>query len=59
MASAKEAVNGLTKHQITELKSLAKPPEAVEHVCVAIMHLVAGIDPDVAVPLWLNRMNLR
>lgn len=46
---AEATLDVLQMKDITELKSLAKPPAGIDLVCEAVMHLQAGIDPNVEV----------
>lgn len=45
---ALDAMSSLSKAAIRELTSLAKPPGGVDLVCVAVMHLLAGIHKGIA-----------
>jgi len=47
LAEAAAALNSLSKADITELKSFSKPPSGVDIVCICLLHLFAGIDPNV------------
>lgn len=47
LAEAVAALNTLSKADITELKSLGKPPMGVDMVCICVLHLFAGIDPSI------------
>lgn len=42
LSRARQSVETVSKHDITELKSLAKPPEGVEEVVVAVVLLLRG-----------------
>merc|ERR1712224_996177 len=45
---ALDAMSSLSKAAVRELTSLAKPPGGVDLVCVAVMHLLAGIHKGIA-----------
>lgn len=49
VAEAEAALDVLDKKDFQELKSLTKPPGGVDEVCIAAMHLQAGIDPNIDV----------
>lgn len=47
LAEAQRLLDVLDKRDIQELKSLAKPPAGVDMVCICLMHLLAGIHPNI------------
>ncbi|KFH15312.1 dynein heavy chain family protein, partial [Toxoplasma gondii MAS] len=44
---AEAALNTLNKKDFQEAKSLNKPPPGVEDITTAVMHLLAGVDPNI------------
>ncbi|KFG65365.1 dynein heavy chain family protein, partial [Toxoplasma gondii RUB] len=46
---AEAALNTLNKKDFQEAKSLNKPPPGVEDITTAVMHLLAGVDPNIEV----------
>jgi len=47
LSESQEAVSGLPKAALQELKSLGKPPTEVVVMCSCFLHLFAGIAPEV------------
>jgi hypothetical protein len=47
VAESQKAIESLTLKSIQELKSLPKPPRGVDVVCSCLLHLLAGIAPEV------------
>eukprot|EP00928_Gymnodinium_smaydae_P046962 TRINITY_DN3130_c0_g1_i2.p1 TRINITY_DN3130_c0_g1~~TRINITY_DN3130_c0_g1_i2.p1 ORF type:complete len:821 (-),score=146.86 TRINITY_DN3130_c0_g1_i2:256-2718(-) len=47
LLTAKASLGTLTKASLQELKSLGKPPRGVDTVCASLLHLLAGISPNV------------
>merc|ERR1712232_290336 len=39
----------LHKRDIQEVRALAKPPRACEHVCMAALHMLAGLAPEIPI----------
>ncbi|CBZ52837.1 GA26239, related [Neospora caninum Liverpool] len=46
---AEAALNTLNKKDFQEAKSLNKPPPGVDDITTAVMHLLAGVDPNIEV----------
>ncbi|CAK0817184.1 unnamed protein product, partial [Prorocentrum cordatum] len=46
---AKEALEVLDKKEFQELKNFKNPPRGVDTVSFCVMHLMAGIDPNIDV----------
>merc|ERR1719399_348053 len=49
VAQAEAALDVLNKKDFQELKSLAKPPAGVDRLVECVIHMYAGIDPNVEV----------
>jgi len=47
LIAAEEAMEDITKADIQELKSLGKPPKEIAMVCSCLLHLFAGVAPEV------------
>lgn len=49
LAQSKEALQSLSKAVFEELKALSKPPKSVGMVCECLLHVLAGVDPEIEV----------
>lgn len=47
LAEAERLLNTIEKRDVQELKSLGKPPCGVDMVCICVLHLLAGINPNI------------
>lgn len=58
VAESQEAIRGISKGALTELKSLGKPPREAAVVCSCLMTLFAGIDASIEVTKKGNAKDL-
>merc|ERR1712006_17101 len=42
-------INSLTFADVQEVRAMNKPPRACEHVCMAALHMLAGLAPGIPI----------
>jgi hypothetical protein len=58
LTTSRAALDGIAKKDLQELKSLSKPPKSVALACNCLLHLFAGISPNVEVTQKRNVKDL-